>query len=63
MVRLGCPASLTSTLLLPALAPLVDEGLRVVVAAGRSDELVAQLAAGRLDLTLAVTRRGSPASR
>ncbi|NUP48454.1 MAG: LysR family transcriptional regulator [Catenulispora sp.] len=55
-VRLGCPASLTATLLLPALAPLVDEGLRVVVATGRSDDLVTQLAAGRLDLTLATSR-------
>ncbi|MBS2532521.1 LysR family transcriptional regulator [Catenulispora sp. NF23] len=52
VVRLGCPASLTTTLLLPALAPLMDEGLRVVVAGGQSEELVAQLAAGRLDLTL-----------
>ncbi|WP_194893596.1 LysR family transcriptional regulator [Catenulispora pinisilvae] len=52
VVRLGCPASLTTTLLLPALAPLMDEGLRVVVAGGQSEELVALLAAGRLDLTL-----------
>ena len=60
MVRLGCPASLTTTLVLPALAPLLDEGLRIVVAGGRSDELVAQLAAGRLDMTLAVTRPRLP---
>ena len=59
-VRVGCPASLVATLLLPALAPLVDEGLRVVVAAGRSDELLTQLAAGRLDLTLATTRPRLP---
>ncbi|WP_194908713.1 LysR family transcriptional regulator [Catenulispora rubra] len=60
VVRIGCPASLTTTLLLPALAPLVDEGLRVVVAGGRSEELVAQLAAGRLDMTLSVTRPRLP---
>lgn len=59
-VRLGCPASLTATLLLPALAPLVDEGLRVVVATGRSDDLVTRLAAGRLDLTLATSRPRQP---
>ena len=60
VVRLGCPASLTTTLLLPALAPLVDEGLRVVVAGGRGEELLAQLAAGRLDLTLVTTRPRLP---
>ncbi|GAA1950534.1 LysR family transcriptional regulator [Catenulispora subtropica] len=60
LVRLGCPASLTATLLLPALAPLVDEGLRVVVAAGRSEDLLAQLASGRLDLTLATSRPRLP---
>ncbi|NUR59966.1 MAG: LysR family transcriptional regulator [Catenulispora sp.] len=59
-VRIGCPASLTATLLLPALAPLVDEGLRVVVAAGRTDDLLARLAAGRLDLTLATSRPRLP---
>jgi DNA-binding transcriptional LysR family regulator len=60
LIRLGCPASLTATLLLPALAPLVDEGLRVVVAGGRSEDLLAQLAAGRLDLTLTTSRPRLP---
>ena len=60
VVRIGCPASLTATLLLPALAPLVEQGVRVVVSAGRSDELQSQLAAGRLDLTLATTRPRLP---
>jgi DNA-binding transcriptional LysR family regulator len=60
VVRLGCPASLTTTLLLPALAPLVDEGLRIVVSGGRSDELLARLAGGRLDLSLATTRPRLP---
>ncbi|GAA2037299.1 LysR family transcriptional regulator [Catenulispora yoronensis] len=59
-IRLGCPASLTATLLLPALAPLLDEGLRAVVTGGRSDDLLALLAAGRLDLTLATSRPRLP---
>jgi DNA-binding transcriptional LysR family regulator len=60
LVRIGCPPSLTATLLLPAIGPLLDEGLRVVVAGGRSDDLLAALAAGRLDLTLATTRPRLP---
>ncbi len=60
LVRLGCPASLTATLLLPALAPLLDEGLRVVVSGGRSDDLLTYLAAGRLDLTLTTSRPRLP---
>src|SRR5512139_1568529 len=60
VIRIGCPPSLTATLLLPALGPLLEEGLRVVVAGGRSDDLLAALAAGRLDLTLATTRPRIP---
>jgi DNA-binding transcriptional LysR family regulator len=60
VVRIGCPPSLTATLLLPAIGPLLDEGLRVLVAGGRSDDLLAALAAGRLDLTLATSRPRIP---
>lgn len=60
VVRIGCPASLTATLLLPALAPLLEDGLRVVVVAGRSDDLLGALAAGRVDLTLATNRPRLP---
>ena len=60
VVRIGCPASLTATLLLPALAPLMEDGLRVVVVAGRSDDLLGALAAGRVDLTLATNRPRLP---
>jgi DNA-binding transcriptional LysR family regulator len=56
LVRVGCPASLTATLMLPALSPLIEEGLRVVVTNGRTDDLLAALAAGRLDLAIATTR-------
>ncbi|MFI2436006.1 LysR family transcriptional regulator [Streptomyces sp. NPDC018693] len=55
-VHLAGPAELLCVRVLPALAPLVAEGVRLRVAAGLTDPLLAELRAGRHDLVIATTR-------
>ncbi|MFJ9949441.1 LysR family transcriptional regulator [Kitasatospora sp. NPDC091207] len=55
-VHLAGPAELLSTLVLPALAPLVADGVRLRVTAGLTDHLLGELRAGRHDLVIATTR-------
>ncbi|SDQ92694.1 LysR family transcriptional regulator [Thermostaphylospora chromogena] len=55
-VHLGGPAEFLSTQVIPMLAPLVREGLRLRVTFGLSDDLLAALAEGRLDLVISTIR-------
>ncbi|GII54188.1 LysR family transcriptional regulator [Planotetraspora thailandica] len=55
-VHLGGPIELLSTRVLPALAPLVDQGLRLRVTPGLADDLLDGLRAGRFDLVLSAIR-------
>ncbi|MDQ0718210.1 DNA-binding transcriptional LysR family regulator [Streptomyces luteogriseus] len=55
-VHLAGPAELLSTRALPALAPLVTEGVRLRVTTGLTEPLLDQLRAGRHDLVIATTR-------
>ncbi|MGV9263746.1 LysR family transcriptional regulator [Kitasatospora sp. NPDC003701] len=55
-VHLAGPAELLGTLVLPALAPLVAEGVRLRVTAGLTDPLLEELRAGRYDLVIATSR-------
>ncbi|MFG2769837.1 LysR family transcriptional regulator [Streptomyces sp. NPDC048350] len=55
-LHLGGPAELTTTRVLPALAPLVDQGLKLRISLGLSDELLVGLAAGRHDLVISTVR-------
>ncbi|MEV4285873.1 LysR family transcriptional regulator [Nonomuraea bangladeshensis] len=55
-VHLGGPAEFLSEVVMPMLAPLVRDGLRLRVTLGLSDDLLAGLAAGRLDLVLSTIR-------
>lgn len=55
-VHLAGPAELLCTRVLPALAPLVAEGVRLRVTTGLTDPLLAELRAGRHDLVLATIR-------
>ncbi|MGW0597197.1 LysR family transcriptional regulator [Streptomyces sp. NPDC002776] len=55
-VHLAGPAELLCLRVLPALAPLVAEGLRLRVTPGLTDPLLDELRAGRHDLVLATTR-------
>ncbi|MEU0334399.1 LysR family transcriptional regulator [Streptomyces sp. NPDC006193] len=55
-VHLAGPAELLCTSVLPALAPLVAEGVRLRVATGLTDPLLEELRAGRHDLVIATTR-------
>lgn len=56
LVRLGGAAELMTVRVLPALAPLVAQGLQVRVTLGLGDELLAALAAGHLDLVVSSVR-------
>ena len=56
VVRMGCPASLVATLLLPALAPLIEDGLRVLLTTGRSVDVLGALAARHVDLAIVTTQ-------
>ncbi|MFD6140417.1 LysR family transcriptional regulator [Promicromonospora sp. NPDC060271] len=56
LVRIGGAAEMMTVRALPALAPLVAQGLQVRVALGLGDELLAALAAGHLDLVVASVR-------
>ncbi|MCD0483687.1 LysR family transcriptional regulator [Streptacidiphilus sp. ASG 303] len=55
-VHLGGPAEFLTALVLPALAPLVDRGLRLRVSVGLADDLLAGLVAGRHDLVVSSVR-------
>ncbi|MFD3534045.1 LysR family transcriptional regulator [Streptomyces sp. NPDC058664] len=55
-VHLAGPAELLCTRVLPALAPLVAEGVRLRVTPGLTDPLLDELRAGRHDLVIATFR-------
>ncbi|MFE6336148.1 LysR family transcriptional regulator [Streptomyces sp. NPDC057798] len=55
-VHLAGPAELLCLRVLPALAPLVAEGVRLRVTPGLTDPLLDEVRAGRHDLVLATTR-------
>ncbi|POX61112.1 LysR family transcriptional regulator [Streptomyces sp. Ru62] len=55
-VHLAGPAELLCSRALPALAPLIAEGVRLRVATGLTDPLLDELRAGRHDLVIATTR-------
>lgn len=55
-VHLAGPAEFLCTSVLPALAPLVAEGVRLRVATGLTDPLLDELRAGRHDLVISTTR-------
>lgn len=55
-VHLGGPAEMLSARVLPALAPLVEQGLRLRVTAGLADDLLEGLRAGRFDLVFSAIR-------
>ncbi|MFJ9817667.1 LysR family transcriptional regulator [Streptomyces sp. NPDC101151] len=55
-VHLAGPAEFLCTTVLPALAPLVTEGVRLRVATGLTEPLLDELRAGRHDLVIATTR-------
>lgn len=55
-VRLGGPAELLATQALPALAPLVAEGVRLSVTPGLTDDLLTGLRAGQFDLVISTVR-------
>ncbi|MDP4509544.1 LysR family transcriptional regulator [Nonomuraea turcica] len=55
-VHLGGPAELLCEVVMPMLAPLVRDGLRLRTTLGLSDDLLADLAAGRLDLVVSTIR-------
>ncbi|MEU6475073.1 LysR family transcriptional regulator [Streptomyces massasporeus] len=55
-VHLAGPAELLSTRALPALAPLVTEGVRLRVTMGLTEPLLEELRSGRHDLVIATTR-------
>ncbi|MGW1808351.1 LysR family transcriptional regulator [Streptomyces sp. NPDC002078] len=55
-VHLAGPAELLCTRVLPALAPLVADGVRLRVATGLTDALLDELRAGRHDLVIATLR-------
>ncbi|GAA3998046.1 LysR family transcriptional regulator [Allokutzneria multivorans] len=55
-VRLGGPAEAMSVLALPALGGLVRRGLRLRIGLGLADDLLVDLAEGRLDLVLSSVR-------
>lgn len=55
-VHLGGPAEILGTKVLPALAPLVADGLRLRVSFGMPDELATAVASGALDLAICSLR-------
>ncbi|MDF3301367.1 LysR family transcriptional regulator [Streptomyces tropicalis] len=55
-VHLAGPAELLCTRALPALAPLVEQGVRLRVGTGLTDDLLAELRAGHHDLVIATAR-------
>jgi DNA-binding transcriptional LysR family regulator len=55
-LRLAGPAELLSARILPALAPLAEEGVRLNVRSGLADDLLDELRAGRHDLVVSAIR-------
>ncbi|MEV6431896.1 LysR family transcriptional regulator [Nocardia sp. NPDC051463] len=55
-VRLAGPAEMLAVQALPALAPLIADGVRLSVTAGLSEELLAGLRAGHYDLVVSTVR-------
>ncbi|MEV6058373.1 LysR family transcriptional regulator [Nocardia asteroides] len=55
-VLLGGPAEQLAVQALPALAPLLAEGVRVTVRTGLTDDLLGELRSGTLDLVIATAR-------
>ncbi|HEX7666795.1 MAG TPA: LysR family transcriptional regulator [Polyangiaceae bacterium] len=55
-VHLGGPVDFLATRIVPALAPLVEKGVRLLVRPGLASELLDMLAAGELDLLLAMAK-------
>ncbi|MCI2416355.1 LysR family transcriptional regulator [Saccharopolyspora sp. K220] len=55
-VHLGGPAELLCERVLPTLAPLVEQGVRLRVTTGLADELLDGLRAGRFDLVVSTIR-------
>lgn len=55
-VLLGGPAEFLATMAIPALAPLVAEGVRLTVSPGLADDLLAGLRAGKFDLVISSVR-------
>ncbi|WP_033442170.1 LysR family transcriptional regulator [Saccharothrix sp. NRRL B-16314] len=55
-VHLAGPVELTTVKVLPSLAPLVEQGLRLRVSTGLADDLLAGLPTGRFDLVLSTVR-------
>ncbi|MEU6135054.1 LysR family transcriptional regulator [Nocardioides sp. NPDC047086] len=55
-IRIGGAADVTATRIVPALAPLVREGLDVAVTTGLAQDLLDDLAADRLDLVVSSVR-------
>ncbi|MEU8900975.1 LysR family transcriptional regulator [Nocardia sp. NPDC048505] len=55
-VRLAGPAEMLAVQVLPALASLVEPGVRLTVTAGLSEDLLAGLRAGQYDLVLSTVR-------
>ncbi|GAB0108096.1 LysR family transcriptional regulator [Nocardia sp. JMUB6875] len=55
-VLLGGPTELLATKVLPALAPLIADGVRLTVSTGLADDLLADLRVGTLDLALSTIR-------
>ena len=55
-VQLAGPAELVCLLALPALAPLVEQGLRLRISLGPADELLDRLQAGSYDLVISPVR-------
>jgi len=55
-VHLGGPAEILATIVLPVLAPLVQEGVRLRITTGLADELLTGLRSGKYDLVLSTIR-------
>ncbi|MDL4815360.1 LysR family transcriptional regulator [Actinomadura opuntiae] len=55
-VLLGGPAEMLAERIVPALAPLVEQGVRLRVAMGLADDLLTGLRAGRFDLVVSAIR-------
>ncbi|MFI7004295.1 LysR family transcriptional regulator [Nocardia sp. NPDC050175] len=55
-VRLAGPAEMLAVQAIPALAPLISQGVRLTVTAGLSEDLLAGLRAGNYDLVVSTVR-------
>lgn len=55
-VLLGGPAEMIAVRVVPALAPLLADGVRIVVQSGLTDDLLAELRSGTLDLVISTAR-------